>query len=260
MIEVGSWIHVQPKDLSCQRINPTKLNQYKNRVQEPYLRLMIGEREVMVNGRKMFWSLLDALFPNDPLPRTPVNNFLQAEPHEFLHDLNSFFDESNTPYISIMLGEVADPFSTVGANWDKPGAVIITANSGLKAPDCVQIADRYNGLVIPGTWVDSKGNHEVPCVLINGCIHVHDLGDQLVVGAVFKNEHGNNVRPLPVDVIRKGVGWPSGLASVIDKHLLAVKKAEGRLYPPSVKQNWVYDRSSERMMKEFELFMRGHEG
>tara|TARA_R100000541_G_scaffold32129_1_gene40890 strand:- start:8644 stop:9423 length:780 start_codon:yes stop_codon:yes gene_type:complete len=258
MIEVGDWLHIEPGKLSCERINPTQLNQYKNRVQEPYLRLMIGELEVMVNGRKMFWSLLDALFPNDPLPRTPVNNFLQAEPHEFLHDLNSFFDESNTPYISIMLGEVADPFSTVDGVWEKPGAVIITANSGLKAPDCVAIADRYNGLVIPGNWRDSQGKHEVPCVLINGCIHIHDLGTQLVVGAVFKNEHGNNVRPLPADTVRKGVGWPAGLASVIDKHLLATKKAEGRLYPPSKAEDRTM-RSSESMMKEFELFMRGHQ-
>ena len=259
MIEVGDWLHVQPKDLSCERINATQLNHYKNRVQEPFLRLMVGDREVMVNGRKMFWSLLDALFPEDKLPRTPVNDFLQADPNEFLVDLNAFFDESNTPYISIMLGQIEDPYSTVEGQWCRPGAVIITANSGLKAPDCVAIADRYNGLVIPGTWRDSKGNHEVPCVLINGCIHVHDLGDQLVIGAVFKNEHGDNVRPLPTDTVRKGVGWPSGLASVIDKHLLAVKKAEGRLYPPSVKRNWVYDRSSERMAKEFELFMRGHQ-
>lgn len=259
MLEVGDWIHIQPKDLSCERINPTQLNHYKNRVQEPFLRLMVGDREVMVNGRKMFWALLDALFPEDKLPRTPVNDFLQADPNEFLNDLNSFFDESNTPYISIMLGQIEDPYSTVEGQWCRPGAVIITANSGLKAPDCVQIADRYNGLVISGTWRDSKGNHEVPCVLINGCIHIHDLDTQLVIGAVFKNEHGDNVRPLPTDTVRKGVGWPSGLASVIDKHLLAVKKAEGRLYPPSVKRNWVYDRSSERMAKEFELFMRGHQ-
>jgi hypothetical protein len=259
MIEVGDWLHVQPKELSCERINPTQLNQYKNRVQEPHLRLMIGELEIMVNGRKMFWSLLDALFPEDKLPRTPVNNFLQADPNEFLIDLNAFFDESNTPYISIMLGEIKDPHSTVEKLWSKPGAVIITANSGLKAPDCVAIADRYNGLVIPGNWRDSQGKHEVPCVLINGCIHIHDLDTQLVVGAVFKNEHGDNVRPLPTDTVRKGVGWPAGLASVIDKHLLATKKAEGRLYPPLTKESRVYDRSSERMMKEFELFMRGHQ-
>ncbi len=258
MIEVGDWIHVQPKDLSCERINPTQLNRYKNRVQEPHLRLMIGEREVLVNGRKMFWALLDALFPKETLPRSPVNGLLQADPNEFLVDLNAFFGGSDTSYISIMLGEVPDPYSTVEGSWAEPGAVIITANSGLKAPDCVSIADRYNGLVIPGTWRDSKGQHEVPCVLINGCIHIHDLGDQLVIGAVLKNEHGDNVRPLPVDVVRKGVGWPSGLASVIDKHLLATKKAEGRLYPPS--KAWKPTmRTSESMMKEFELFMRGHQ-
>tara|TARA_R110000803_G_scaffold38441_3_gene83059 strand:+ start:494 stop:1273 length:780 start_codon:yes stop_codon:yes gene_type:complete len=257
MIEVGDWLHVRPKELSCERINPTQLNKHKNRVQEPYLRLMIGEVEVMVNGRKMFWALLDALFPDDTLPRTPVNNFLQAEPHEFLFDLNSFFDESKTPYISIMLGEVDDPFSTVSAKWSHPGATIITANGGLKAPDCVLIADKYSGLVIPGTWQDNKNNHEVPCVLINGCVHITDLGEKLIVGAVFLNENGENVRPLPIDAVKKGVNWPSLLDSVINRHMNAAKDAEGRIYPRSKPHNRATS-SSELFAREYELFMRGH--
>lgn len=258
MIEVGNWIHVQPGDLSVERINPTQLNQYKNRVQQPFLRLMVGEdREVMVNGKTMFWALLDALFPYDKLPRKPVNDFLQEEPNEFLHDLNSFFDESNTPYISIMLGVIDDPYSTVGKKWEEPGAVIITANTGLRAPDCVAIADRYNGLVVSGTWRDSKGLHEVPCVIIDGCVHIHDLGTQLVVGAVFKNEYGDNVRPLPADIIKKGVSWPSVLASVISRHTEATHAAEGRLYPPTKAVEG--ERSSEAMAREYELFQRGHQ-
>ena len=258
MIEVGDWLHVRPKELSCERIIPTQLNQYKNRVQEPYLRLMIGEVEVMVNGRKMFWSLLDALFPDDTLPRTPVNNFLQAEPHEFLFDLNSFFDESKTPYISIKCGVIPDPYSTVGAEWAEPGAIIITANAGLKAPDCVLIADKYNGLVISGTWRDSQGNHEVPCVLINGCVHITDLGDQLIVGSVFLNEHGESVRPLPYDVVKKGVNWPSLLDSVINRHMNAAKDAEGRIYPRSKPQKRP-STTTEMMRRGYELFLTGHD-
>jgi hypothetical protein len=258
MIEVDDWIHVQPKDLSCDHINPTQLNKYKNRVQEPHFILKAGSKDVMVNGRKIFWSLLDSLFPHDKLPRTPVNADLQYDPNDFVQYLNGFFQESTTPYISIMLGEIYDPKSTVEASYSEPGAVIITANSGLKAPDCVAIADRYNGLVISGTWRDSKGNHEVPCVLINGCVHIHDLGDQLIVGAVFKNEHGDNVRPLPLDAVRKAVGWPSALASIIEKHIQATEAAEGRTYPPS--NGWKPTlTSSQTMAKEFELFMRGHQ-
>ena len=258
MIEVGDWLHVRPKELSCERINPTQLNKHKNRVQEPYFRLMIGELEVMVNGRKMFWALLDALFPKDKLPRKPVNSFLFDSPNEFLFDLNSFFDESKTPYISIMLGEIDSPFSTVGAKWAKPGATIITANSGLKAPDCVLIADRYSGLVIPGTWRDSKNSHEVPCVLINEWVHIHDLGDKLIVGGVFKNEHGENVRPLPYDVVKKGVNWPLLLSEVISKHIESTSLTEARIYPRSKPQNRITT-TSELMTKEFELFMRGHD-
>ena len=259
MIEVGDWIHVQPADLSCSRINSTQLNHYKNRVNEPHFHLTLnGERKVLVNGKKTFWALLDALFPDDPLPRMPVNQVLKENPNEFLQDFNTFFGESRVPYISIMLGEVDDPYSTVGKKWGEQGAVIITANAGLQAPDCVAIADRYNGLVVPGTWRDTKGSHEVPCVLIDGNIHIHDLGSQLVIGAVFTNEHGDNVRPLPPDTIRKGVGWPSSLASIIDKHQIATYAAGGRLYAPSNDGNQVSLRSSELMAKEFERFVRGH--
>ena len=258
MIEVGNWLHVKPGELSCERITPTQLNKYKNRVQEPYLRLMIGETEVLVNGRKMFWALLDALFANDPLPRIPVNEFLQNDPNEFLFDLNSFFDESKTPYISIMLGEVLDPFSTVGAMWSQPAAVIITANAGLKAPDCVLIADRHNGVVIPGSWADNKGFHEVPCVLINGNVHITDLGDQLIVGGVLKTKYGDNVRPLKLDAVRKGVNWPSILSAVIEKHIWAIGQAKGRIYPPSKGESKA-NTSSAQARNELELFLRGHQ-
>ena len=257
MIEVGDWIHVQPKELECKRINPTQLNKHKNRVQEPFFTLVVGAKEIMINGRAKFWALLDALFPDDPLPRTPVNEMLKQRPNDFLHDFNLFFSESPTPYISIMLGEIPDPYSTIGASWKEPGAIVITANAGLKAPDCQEIADRYNGLVIPGEWKDSKGNHNVPCVLIDGRIHIHDLGSQLVVGAVFKNEHGDNVRPLKPEAIKKGVNWPSILASTIQRHTQACEGVKGRTYPPLPPPYQVFNKTSLQMDSEHELFKRG---
>lgn len=262
MIQVGDWLHVRPSELTCERISATQLNKHKNRVQQPFFRLMIGDLEVLVNGKKMFWALLDALFAEDPLPRTLVNQMLLEDPNEFLHDLNSFFDESKTPYISIMLGEVADPYSTVGKLWADPGAVLITANSGLKAPDCVGIADRHGGFVVSGGWHDSKGYHEVPCVVIERegfAVHIHDLASQLVVGAVIQTSRGYNVRPLPPTNVRKGPGWPSGLAATIVTHTEAGRLAEGRLYPPL--NDWKRPTSSSELAaKEFEAFMRGVQG
>ena len=258
MIEVGSWIHVEPKDLRVDHITPTQLNKYKNRVREPYFFLIVGNREIMVNGRKIFWSLLDSLFPEDPLLRSDVNEHLHYDPNDFVKYLNGFFEESQTKYISILLGEVEDPKSTVGAMLPERGALVISPADGLKAHDCQEIADRHNGLVVSGTWRDSKGSHEVPCVLIGGCVHIHDLGDQLIVGAVFKNEHGDNVRPLPVDAVRKAVGFPSVLASIIEKHIQATYAAGGRTYPPS--NDWKPTMtSSHSMREEHELFMRGHQ-
>ena len=67
MIQVGDWLHARPNELTCERISATQLNKHKNRVQQPFLRLMIGNLEVLVNGKKMFWALLDALFADDPL-------------------------------------------------------------------------------------------------------------------------------------------------------------------------------------------------
>ena len=260
MIRVGDWIHVRPADMKVDAIHPTQLNKYKNRVQEPHFELIVSEHDkVVVNGRGMFWGLLDALFPDDPLPRTPVNSSLQHEPNEFLHDLNAFFQESTTPYISIMLGEIDDPYSTVGKSLAEPGAAVITCNSGLKAPDCAAIADRLGGRVVGGHWVDSKNSHSVPCVIVDEIVHIHDLGKQLVVGAVFPNSRGDNVRPLPPDTIRKGVGWPSVLDAIVRKHQDATEAAKGRIYPPLLLKFDNKFRSSEVMAREFELFMRGHQ-
>lgn len=260
MIEVGEWIHIEPSKLSVVRINPTQLNEYKNRVQEPFFNLVLeGKRELVVNGRAMFWSLLDALFPYDKLPRIPVNNALQGNPIEFVHDLNSFFQESTVPYISIMVGTVLDPLSTVGKESENPGAVIITANSGLKAPDCVEIADRYNGLIVPGTWVDNKGKYEVPCVVIENCVHIHDLGQKLVVGSVLKTQYGENVRPIPHEVVKKSVSWPSVLASTIQRHIEAAEAASSRIYPPPNAWIHISDRTSEVMSNEHRAFLRGHQ-
>ena len=157
-----------------------------------------------------------------------------------------------------MFGEVPDPFSTVEGLWGEPGAVIITANTGLKAPDCVQIADRHNGVVISGSWVDSKGNHEVPCVLVSDFIHITDLGNKLLVGAVLKTKYGDTVRPAPLDTVRKGVNWPLLLDAVINHHTHAIKAAEGRIYPPSKDQVRQHI-SSKQAENEFELFLRGHQ-
>ena len=44
---------------------------------QPYFGLETPSGQVVVHGRRALWSLLDALFPDDPLPRPPVNNDLK---------------------------------------------------------------------------------------------------------------------------------------------------------------------------------------
>lgn len=44
---------------------------------QPYFGLETPSGQIIVHGKRSLWSLLDALFPDDPLPRPPINNDLK---------------------------------------------------------------------------------------------------------------------------------------------------------------------------------------
>lgn len=47
-------------------------------IQQPHIALRDDNRDYFINGRDVMWSFLDALFPDDPLPRNAVEDDLYA--------------------------------------------------------------------------------------------------------------------------------------------------------------------------------------
>lgn len=75
-MRIGSWLFCRAKELEVTFYYPYS-KKGKNRLFQPYFGLNTPSGEVVVHGRRALWSLLDSLFPDDPLPRPPVNDDLK---------------------------------------------------------------------------------------------------------------------------------------------------------------------------------------
>jgi hypothetical protein len=71
-MRLGSWLFVRPPDLKCTYFYPYS-RKGKNMVFQPFLGFDTPSGPVCLHGKRALWSLLDSLFPDDPLPRPPLN-------------------------------------------------------------------------------------------------------------------------------------------------------------------------------------------
>jgi len=71
-MRLGSWLFCRPSDLKCTYFYPYS-KKGKNMVFQPFLGLDTPSGPVCLHGKRALWSLLDSLFPEDPLPRPPLN-------------------------------------------------------------------------------------------------------------------------------------------------------------------------------------------
>tara|TARA_R100000353_G_scaffold99253_2_gene72206 strand:+ start:857 stop:1681 length:825 start_codon:yes stop_codon:yes gene_type:complete len=75
-MRIGSWLFCRPSDLTVTFYYPYS-KKGKNMVFQPYFGLETPSGQIIVHGKRSLWSLLDSLFPDDPLPRPPINNDLK---------------------------------------------------------------------------------------------------------------------------------------------------------------------------------------
>lgn len=76
LMRIGSWIFCRSSDLKVTYYYPYS-KKGKSRLFQPYFGLKTPSGDVVVHGKRALWSLLDSLFPDDPLPRPPVNDDLK---------------------------------------------------------------------------------------------------------------------------------------------------------------------------------------
>lgn len=77
---------------------------------EPHLDLLTDWGQVMIHGKRALWSFLDALFPDDPLPRSPVNADLLEDGADVIQGLLK--DPDAWPFLRLNVrdGEYHHPF------------------------------------------------------------------------------------------------------------------------------------------------------
>jgi hypothetical protein len=258
LVHIDGWIHVPPGDCEMRYLIP--MQQGKNGwLQQPYGELRIAdELDVLINGRPVLWSLLDALFPDDPLPRTHVNEAIKDDSVAFLDDLNAMLKESDVPNISIQIGTMPDPVTASRLDWLGLAATTVMSSTIQGVSEAQDAAALVGGEVRPATWKDKKGTHVTACILVptgKGFVQAIDVGSRFVVSGYVRTNWGP-VRPLRADIVRKGAGWPLALRERVNAHQQAILGMdESLVWPP-----WtpvLSELSSERMAQEHDFFLQG---
>jgi hypothetical protein len=80
-MKIGTWLFTPTNKLSVSFYYPYSKKRYNDKsasyIFQPYFGLDTPSGHIILHGKRALWSLLDSLFPDDPLPRTPVNNDLK---------------------------------------------------------------------------------------------------------------------------------------------------------------------------------------
>ena len=110
-MRLGSWLFCRPADLKCTFYYPYS-KKGKNMIFQPYFGLETPSGLIVVHGKRALWSLFDSLFPDDPLPRPPVNNDLK-EAELGKEVVNGLLNDSEAwPYLRLQVrtGDWKDHF------------------------------------------------------------------------------------------------------------------------------------------------------
>ena len=75
-MRIGSWLFTRTEDLYVENYFPYS-KKGRNRIFQPYIYLSGPSGRIKLHGKRALWSLLDAMFPNDPLPRKMLNEDLK---------------------------------------------------------------------------------------------------------------------------------------------------------------------------------------
>ena len=210
-MRLGSWVFVKSKDLSIDAYYPyTKRG--KNKVFEPYIVFSSPSDTLYLYGKRNLWSLLDALFPNDPLPRNPVNADLKdaIAGKVILEDLLQDPDAWEDLRLQVRQGEAYDPFGRSKASSrplnDADVTFIMSASSASSevdiTPNLVLLEKQFkSSYCMPFTITTKTNMKTIPALFIplesaqNYRVVVTDeIGGEHLIFSVIENA-GCNFRP-----------------------------------------------------------------
>jgi len=209
-------------------------------------------------GRSLMWDLLDAAHPDDPLPRTPVNNdlFHTQEGNDPLNTiLTDLLQEGSCEYIELKLEDYYGEQRVVSVKTNDTG-VPDTTLKGVR--DLVEADDweKYMG-VLP--YADRKGVHQRDVLIIDSetnRVIVYDLGNKLCVMGMFWIDDVD-YRPIPATTINKSEDYFYTIAkNMVEKYMRTVS-----LGALAIQVNYQYEVSDKQTptLRTYEEDMIGHE-
>jgi hypothetical protein len=273
-------MHLRVDSLVVKDFIPTQLTVHGNRALQPWFFLTSTEleegSEVLVCGRIMFWAFMDALFPTDPFVRTHTMDVIKYEPEVFIADIPHIVKESETEYISVMVGQGVDegilnPASHKKGLYDGPVATSIVVSSGMVAPDLQQIQDviqtkcLLDSHLAPFHWRDRRGATQLPCLRVRVEkdieILIIDIGKKVVITASKflqdrkLNQNDLVVRAAAPSVIKKGAGYLHILCDYVNYQLESISSVSSSLvFPPGTLPKQIYDVNKNGGGRTMELF------
>ncbi len=110
-MRLGSWLFCRPSDLKCTYFYPYS-KKGRNMVFQPFLGLDTPSGPIYLHGKRALWSLFDALFPDNPIPRPAVNADIK-DGQVGMNIVNGFLnDEDAWPHLRLQVrtGDWKDHF------------------------------------------------------------------------------------------------------------------------------------------------------
>lgn len=108
-IRFANYFQVKPCDIQTKEFCAWRRVRGERRF-KPYLIVEVAGCEILFDGYDNVWQFLDALFPNEKLPRNPVNYAMKGDNLfefgednfiPFTRDIESFLHESEVDYLNI---------------------------------------------------------------------------------------------------------------------------------------------------------------
>lgn len=225
---MSEWFYLNTDDVKISDFNATQVGQHRKRLLQPWFHITLPNKElVLLNGRSLLWSVVDALFPDDKLPRIPMLESMKADPPQFSKDLQSFFIESDVQALCFLVGDAPEGMKNPIPRSRKPyeGRVVelVCGANSMLAPDIEDLRSKIEGgIIAPFEWKDRNGVTLVPSLVYGtptSYAQAIDIGKRVVVlGHFLTPTEKAVVRPLTPSVLPKQPGWLSVAQNALNRH------------------------------------------
>jgi len=205
---MGCWFQTKPCDISVREFSAWRRVKGQ-RLFRPYLIIEIDDCPILFDGYDSVWSFIDALFPDDPLPRKAVNAAMKGDMLfegdsfiPFTRDIQSFTHESTVEYLTLQ-GEYRDGVShplIVGGATLFDGFIVTDVmfhkeKEVLKSTPLHSLPFFAYETMLP--FKDAKGTRFVPTLVFGNSPHlvfVQRIGESIATFGVHSRGPAGDVR------------------------------------------------------------------